>query len=361
MRIAIGGGIAVPRDVKYVQEAERLGASSVWVPELWGADALTPLAYLAATTTTIGLASGIVQIGSRTPAHARDVGDDVAVALRRTVPARHRHERPAGDGGLARRPLPSPVGATGRRSRSSAPSPAATGSSTTARSTSCRCPTDRAGRSARCSPPGRGADLRRRARSAEPRADRRAGRRLDRQRLPPRARRRLPRAAARRRRPGRARLADLDLVMPVAVEFTDDVEEAAAATPAATRSRSGRWARATKTSTTTRSRARASPTTSPPCRRCGWPAGGTRPPSRVPLELGLKTNLLGTPAMVKDRLRLYRDAGITTLQAKLDGRRPPRHAGPAHRAQRRGAPPGGLISTSFVGIRRGPPRRPTIT
>ena len=68
MRIAIGGGITVPRDVAYIQEAERIGASSVWVPELWGADALTPLAYLAATTSTIGLASGIVQIGSRTPA-----------------------------------------------------------------------------------------------------------------------------------------------------------------------------------------------------------------------------------------------------------------------------------------------------
>jgi len=40
---------------------------------------------------------------------------------------------------------------------------------------------------------------------------------------------------------------------------------------------------------------------------------------RVPLDLGLKTNLLGTPAMVKERLCLYRQAGITTLQAKLDG------------------------------------------
>ena len=35
--------------------------------------------------------------------------------------------------------------------------------------------------------------------------------------------------------------------------------------------------------------------------------------------LGQTTNLLGTPAMVTDRLRLYRDAGIDTLQAKLDG------------------------------------------
>ena len=42
---------------------------------------------------------------------------------------------------------------------------------------------------------------------------------------------------------------------------------------------------------------------------------------RVPIELGFKTNLLGPPTTVKERLREYRDAGITTLQAKLDGDR----------------------------------------
>ncbi|MGD0376100.1 MAG: hypothetical protein ABSB01_16110 [Streptosporangiaceae bacterium] len=35
--------------------------------------------------------------------------------------------------------------------------------------------------------------------------------------------------------------------------------------------------------------------------------------------MGYATNLLGTPTMVRDRLRLYREAGIGTLQAKLDG------------------------------------------
>jgi hypothetical protein len=42
---------------------------------------------------------------------------------------------------------------------------------------------------------------------------------------------------------------------------------------------------------------------------------------RVPVELGAKTNLVGTPAMIADRLRLYRAAGVTTLQAKLAGDR----------------------------------------
>jgi F420-dependent oxidoreductase-like protein len=52
----------------FVREAERLGADSVWVPEFWAYDALTPIGYLAATTSTIRLATGIVQLGARTPA-----------------------------------------------------------------------------------------------------------------------------------------------------------------------------------------------------------------------------------------------------------------------------------------------------
>jgi len=56
------------RGVDFVRGAERLGADSVWVPEFWAFDALTPLGYLAASTSTIRLATGIVQLGARTPA-----------------------------------------------------------------------------------------------------------------------------------------------------------------------------------------------------------------------------------------------------------------------------------------------------
>src|SRR5207244_1259535 len=38
--------------------------------------------------------------------------------------------------------------------------------------------------------------------------------------------------------------------------------------------------------------------------------------ARIPDELVQKTNLLGTDAMVKDRLRTYRDAGVTTLRVE---------------------------------------------
>jgi alkanesulfonate monooxygenase SsuD/methylene tetrahydromethanopterin reductase-like flavin-dependent oxidoreductase (luciferase family) len=39
----------------------------------------------------------------------------------------------------------------------------------------------------------------------------------------------------------------------------------------------------------------------------------------VPLELGSRTNLVGTEATIAARIPLYREAGITTLLAKLDG------------------------------------------
>ena len=54
--------------VTYVQEAERLGAAVCFVAEAWGTDAVGPLAYLAAKTERIVLASGIMQISARTPA-----------------------------------------------------------------------------------------------------------------------------------------------------------------------------------------------------------------------------------------------------------------------------------------------------
>jgi F420-dependent oxidoreductase-like protein len=54
--------------VARVKRAEELGYDSVWSAEAYGADALTPLAYLAGLTDRIKLATGVVQIGARTPA-----------------------------------------------------------------------------------------------------------------------------------------------------------------------------------------------------------------------------------------------------------------------------------------------------
>jgi hypothetical protein len=41
--------------------------------------------------------------------------------------------------------------------------------------------------------------------------------------------------------------------------------------------------------------------------------------ARVPDDMVLKTALLGTEAMVRDRVRAYRDAGITTLRVDPEG------------------------------------------
>ena len=68
LRVGIAAMPTSAAGVELVRQAERLGVDSVWVPEFWAADALTPLAYLAGQTSTIRLATGIVQLGARTPA-----------------------------------------------------------------------------------------------------------------------------------------------------------------------------------------------------------------------------------------------------------------------------------------------------
>ncbi|MFJ2739789.1 LLM class flavin-dependent oxidoreductase [Streptomyces sp. NPDC087440] len=53
--------------VDYVTGAEKLGLDMCWVAEAWGADAPSPLGFLAARTERILLGSGIIQLGTRTP------------------------------------------------------------------------------------------------------------------------------------------------------------------------------------------------------------------------------------------------------------------------------------------------------
>ncbi|MEV4229445.1 LLM class flavin-dependent oxidoreductase [Streptomyces bobili] len=53
--------------VDYVTEAEKLGLDICWVAEAWGSEAPSPLGYLAAKTERMLLGSGIIQLGTRTP------------------------------------------------------------------------------------------------------------------------------------------------------------------------------------------------------------------------------------------------------------------------------------------------------
>ena len=70
--IAIGGAASgrvrdFDQQVEFVVEAERLGVDAVWTAEAWGQDAIAPLAFIAARTSTIRLGTGIMQISARTP------------------------------------------------------------------------------------------------------------------------------------------------------------------------------------------------------------------------------------------------------------------------------------------------------
>jgi F420-dependent oxidoreductase-like protein len=55
--------------VPLVQHAEELGYDSAWAAEAWGTDAVSVLAWLAASTTRIKIGSAIMQIPGRTPAN----------------------------------------------------------------------------------------------------------------------------------------------------------------------------------------------------------------------------------------------------------------------------------------------------
>jgi len=65
---AAGMGRTVAIDIDLIKQAEDLGYDSVWTAEAWGADAITPLAWIAAQTSRIRLGTGIMQMSARTPA-----------------------------------------------------------------------------------------------------------------------------------------------------------------------------------------------------------------------------------------------------------------------------------------------------
>ncbi len=63
-----GLGLSSDDQRAIVQEAERLGYDSVWAAEAYGSDAATVLGWLAGLTSTIKLGSAIFQMPGRTPA-----------------------------------------------------------------------------------------------------------------------------------------------------------------------------------------------------------------------------------------------------------------------------------------------------
>jgi len=312
----------LPGAVDFAVEAERIGVSSLWVPEVWGYDALTGIAYLAAKTSTIRLGTFVVQLGSRTPALLAtsalsleelsggrfDLGIGVSgprvmegwhgVRFRKPVQTTRetieiirtvsRGDRLEHSGEIYPLPLPDSAGRALRPLVRPDHVPvyvAAMGP----------------------------ANLRLTGETANGW--------LGNAFIPESAETFLAPIREGAESVGRA-LSDIDLVAPVAVEFTADEAATAAASRrhadgyAFTIGSMGAGGRNFYNDAFTRLGYGAAITTV----RELWEAGDHEAARReVPLDLGALTNLLGTPDLLAERIRKYEDAGITTLLAKVDG------------------------------------------
>ena len=305
--------------VEFVRQAERLGVDSAWSAEFWGGDALTPLAYLAGQTSTIRLGTGIVQLGARTPAMLAmsalsmqaltggrfilGIGtsgpqvmegwhgvrfDRPVQRTRETIDIIRKvsaGERLAYDGKVYTLPLPD---GEGRAIRSA------------------MAPTHIPIYIASLGP----ANLR----LTGELADGWIGNSF------------FPETADVFFDPMRAGAAaagrdfnTLDLTVAAGVEFTDDVEEAGRRHAEGYAFTFGAMGSANANFYNDAFARQGFGDDVREVQRL-WMAGDQAAArKRVPIEIGLRTNLIGTDDMVRERLRLYRDAGITTLRPGLAG------------------------------------------
>jgi len=317
LRVGVSAMPLTSDAVVFVAEAERLGADSVWVPEFWAADALTPLAYLAASTSKIRLATGIVQLGARTPAmlamsalslqalsRGRFVlglgtsGPQVMEGwhgvrfdrpVRRTretieiIRSISAGERLAYDGEIYTLPL---RGGEGRSIRSLMP------------------PATIPIYLASLGP----ANLR----LTGELADGWIGNSF----FPETADVFIDPIRAGAEAAGRS-LNDIELTVSVGVEFTDDVEAAGRRHADGYAFTFGAMGSATHNFYNNAFTRQGWGDDVAEVQRL-WLAGDREAAAqRVPIEIGLGTNLIGTDELIRRRLRLYRDAGITTLRAGL--------------------------------------------
>jgi F420-dependent oxidoreductase-like protein len=321
LRVAVAGSADGAAEVEFVREAERLGADSAWVPEFWGHDALTQLGYLAARTSRIALGTSIVQLGARSPALLATsamslqqlsggrfrLGIGVSgpqvmegwhgVPFRRPVQLTRetieiirmvsRGDRLAYEGQVYQLPLRRP-GGQGRTLRPAAP------------------PVTVPVYVAAIGP----ANLR----LCGELADGWLGNTF----MPETAAVFLDELRAGAATAGRA-LADLDLQVPVAVEFTDDMAEAETRHAAGYAFTIGAMGSDTA-NFYNQAFARQGFGDQVRAVQELWQAGRRNDAmAAVPRALGARTNLLGPVEAVRARLRLYRDAGVNTLSVKLRG------------------------------------------
>lgn len=319
LRVGLATAPYSPAAVELVRQAEQLGVDSVWVAEHWAGDAFTPLAYLAGQTSTIRLATGIAQIGARTPAMLAMTAQSLqalsdgrfvlglgtsgpqvmegwhgirfdrplrrtreTIEILRSITAGERLEH---DGEIYELPLPDGDGRSIRSLMPPGPLPvyvAALGP----------------------------ANLR----LTGELADGWIGNSF----FPETADVFLEPLRYGAHRAGRDPSA-LDLTVAVGVELTEDVEAAGrrhAQGYAFTFGAMGTANRNFYNDAFERQGYGDDVRAVQQLWRDGDRIGARR---RVPTAIGLGTNLIGTDDLVRDRLRLYRDAGITTLRAQLQG------------------------------------------
>ena len=303
----------------FALEAERLGAESIWSGESWGFDAITPLAYFAARTRRIALGTGIVQIGGRSPANLAMTG----MAMQSISNGRFRlglgASGPQVVEGWHGVPFARPISRT--RETIEIIRVATAGERLEYGGETYRLPL----------PGGEGRAIRS---SAEPvhvpiyvaalgprnleltgeLADGWIGGSF----IPETADVFLRHIRRGAERAGRS-LSDLDLQIPLSVEFTEDVSEAGkrhargyAFTFGAMGSRDNNFYKNAFARQGYADEVNE-------VQRLWMARERDKARDAVPVELAMKANLIGTPEMIAERLRAYRDAGITTLRLGLAG------------------------------------------
>ena len=319
MRVGVSAVVSSDGDVEFVRQCERIGATSVWVPEAWGYDALTPLARLAGVTSTLRLATGIVQVGARSPAMLAMQ----AMSVQRMSGGR----LVLGLGSSGPRIMQAWHGVPFRK-------PVATMRETIeiVRQIARGDRLDHHGEVYDLPPDGSGRGIRSMAPPVDPIpmviaalgprnleltgeiADGWLGNAF----MPEHAGVFLDPIRTGCARAGRT-IDQLDLVMPVAVEVTDDPEEAGRRHADGYAFTIGAMGAPGKNFYNRVFSAQGYGDDIAAVYAL-WQAGKrAEAAARVPFDIGFKTNLLGPREVIRERIRLYRDAGITTLQAKVSG------------------------------------------
>lgn len=320
LRIGIMPPGADKASLEYVRDAERLGVDSVWSPEAWVYDALTPLAYLAAITERVRLATGVVQLGARSPAMLAMS----ALALQKMSDNRFilgiGTSGPQVIEGWHGVRFDRPIGRT--RETIDIIRTIAAGERLTYEGKTYTLPLpDSQGRALRSPVGGADVDIPIYIASIGPANLKLTGAKsngwIGTAFLPESADVFLDPIREGAESAGRT-LDDIELTVAVGLEFTDDVEEAGRRHASGYAFTIGAMG---SSSTNFYNRAFSRQGFAEQIEEVHrlWQAGDKEAAGQaVPVEIGLHTNLIGTDELVTERLRQYRDSGVTTLRMRIE-------------------------------------------